>query len=266
MRYLTGLFSALLFSGNLFAANLCDSSCDLSITFPDGGSIEAIETFTITFGDGGYINDGVITTPYPAGDTITAAVGDFIIFQANGSLDLGVGGNIDYTNIQITSNGVMSLAAVEGAKTVTIQDLTLLGSCSLSISSDFKVAEDGSFHLFSGPVTASTDLTFTNYGSVSGFFEFESATLTLDETTYDISGSVLIEADGLIQMTSEEVVIDTLALATDGGGSSSDSEAVPVPGDTEQASASGGLINLLSLLVVSLLLVTARYRCVVARR
>ena len=43
MKYLTGLFSALLFSGNLFAANLCDSSCDLSITFPDGGSIEAMK-------------------------------------------------------------------------------------------------------------------------------------------------------------------------------------------------------------------------------
>ena len=90
--------------------------------------------------------------------------------------------------------------------------------------------------------------------------------LTIEEESYDITDSVLIPADALIAMTSKEVVIDARGLATDGSGSSSDSEAVPVPGDTEQASASGGLINLLSLLVVSLLLVTARYRGVVARR
>jgi len=88
--------------------------------------------------------------------------------------------------------------------------------------------------------------------------------LTIEEKSYDITDSVLIPADALIAMTSKEVVIDARGLATDG--SSSDSEAMPVPGDTEQASASGGLINLLSLLVVSLLLVTVRCRGVVVRR
>lgn len=246
MKYFVGCFLSLVFASNLFASNLCDSSCDLSITFPDGGSIEAIDTLTIIFGDGGTINNGVVTTVYPAGDTLTVAAGDFITFDANGSFVLGDGGNIDYSSIQIMSNGVMNLAAVEGAKKVLIQDLTLLGGCALNISSDFEVIQNGMFHIFSGPVTASTDLAFTSYGSVSGSFEFESATLTLDTETFYVTGAVLIEADGNLTMTSKEVVIEPAPTTN------SATEA--------SASASGGLINILSLLLLPILLVLARHR------
>jgi len=178
-------------------------------------------------------------------------------FQAGGELVLGVDGNIDYSNVQITSNGTMNLAAVGGTKTVSIQDLTLLGACTLSISSDFEVVEGGSFHLFSGLVTAAADLVFTNYGSVSGLFDFEAATLTLDDATYEINNSVLIEADGMLEMTSEEVVIDTVALSTDAD--NGDSESLPAPADSSASGASsGGLINIFSLLFISLLLVLSR--------
>ena len=253
MKYITGFFSALLFSGNLFAANLCDSSCDLSITFPDGGSIEAIEPLTIIFGVDGYI---INSEGYSSENgEISLTTGELMEFQAGGELVLGVDGNIDYSNVQITSNGTMNLAAVGGAKTVSIQDLTLLGACTLSISSDFEVVEGGSFHLFSGLVTATADLVFSNYGSVSGLFDFEAATLTLDKTIYEIDSSILIEADGMLEMTSEEVVIETVALSTDSGGS----DVPPASTDSSATGASsGGLINIFSLLFISLLLVSAR--------
>jgi hypothetical protein len=101
------------------------------------------------------------------------------------------------------------------------------------------------------------DLVFTNYGSVSGLFDFEAATLTLDDTTYEINSSVLIEVDGLLEMTSEEVVIDTVAAVVDGGGS----EVVPgSSGSSASGSASGGLFSIFSLLLISILLVSTRYR------
>jgi len=255
MKYLIGFFSALLFSGNLFAANLCDSSCDLSITFPDGGSIEAIEPLTIKFGADGFIYNA---EGYSSENgEISLATGELMKFQAGGELVLGIDGNIDYSNVQITSNGAMNLAAVGGTKTVSIQDFTLLGGCTLSMSSDFEVVEGGLFHLFSGLVTASTDLVFTNYGSVSGLFDFEAATLTLDKRVYEIDSSVLIEADGMLEMTSEEVVIDTVALSTDAD--NGDSDTLPAStGSSTSGASSGGLINIFSLLFISLLLVSSR--------
>lgn len=263
MKYLTGFFLPLLFTSNLLASNLCDSSCDLSITFPDGGSIEAVDALTVTFGDGGFVNNGIVITGYSTGDVLSLSAGESIDFQGNGSFELGSGGNIDYSDILIISNGAMDLAAVEGNKKVLIYDMTLLGSAALNISSGVDVAENGSFHIFSGPVTASTDLAFTNYGSVSGLFEFENATLTLDNETYDITGSVLIEADGQLTMTSKEVVIKQATIVTDDA-----PEDVSATDGSEPASASGGagMINLLSLFVLSVLLLSLRLQSVSSKK
>lgn len=257
MKYLAGLLLPLLFASNVFATNLCDSSCDLSITFPDGGSIAAVETFTITFGDGGFVNNGTVITGYSAGDILSIPAGESIDFQNNGSFELG-GGNIDYSDILIMSNGVMDLAAIDGNRKVLIYDMTLLGSAALNISSDFEVVESGSFHIFSGPVTASTDLVFINYGSISGAFEFENAKLTLENETYDITGSVLIEADSQLTMTSKEVVIEPVpvSIITDDASAS----------ETNEASASGGFINLFGLLAVFLLLISRRFFSIIRSR
>lgn len=264
MKYLTGYLLSLFFSSNLFASNLCDSFCDLSITFPDGGSIEAVETLTVTFGDGAFVNNGVVITGYSAGDVLSLSAGESIDFQGNGSFELGSGGNIDYSDILIISNGVMNLAAVEGYKKVFIYDMTLLGSAALNISSGVDVAENGSFHIFSGPVTASTELAFTNYGSVSGLFNFENATLTLDRETYDITGSVLIEADdGQLTMTSNEVVINAAASVTTG---TPGEESITDGSELVSASGGAGLINLLSLSVISVLLVLLRLQSVSSKK
>jgi len=62
MRYLACLFFTLLFTHNVLATNLCATSCDLIVTFPDGGSIEAVEALAITFGTGGEFNLGAVGT------------------------------------------------------------------------------------------------------------------------------------------------------------------------------------------------------------
>jgi hypothetical protein len=109
MRYLTALFFAFLFSHNVLADNLCDASCELTITFPDGGSIEATEALIITFGIDGTLNLGTTGTvnsnPQPAdidfsaGGSLPFAQGESITFGDNGSITLGAGGNIDYSNM-----------------------------------------------------------------------------------------------------------------------------------------------------------------------
>jgi hypothetical protein len=263
MKYLTGYLLSLFFSSTLFASNLCDSFCDLSITFPDGGSIEAVEMLTVTFGDGAFVNNGTVITGYSAGDVLSLSAGESIDFQGNGSFELGSGGNIDYSDILIISNGVMDLAAVEGNKKVSIYDMTLLGSAALNISSSVDVAENGSFHIFSGPVTTSTELAFTSYGSVSGLFDFEQATLTLDKETYDITGSVLIEVDGQLTMTSKEVVINTASPVTTG---TPGEESITDGSELASASGGAGLINLLSLSVMFVLMVSLRLQSVSSKK
>ena len=81
MKYLTGLLLPLLFSSNLLASDLCDSSCDLSITFPDGGSIEAVKDIEIEFGTGGYITNNGVTTGYSKGDDLELDSGESLRLQ-----------------------------------------------------------------------------------------------------------------------------------------------------------------------------------------
>ncbi len=128
------LFFSLLFflafaSTSYGAANssLCDASCNLTISFPDGGAITAIEPLTIVFGESGFINDGATTTGYPAGDTISLAAGESLSFAAGGALSLGTAGNIDYTSMRIDTSGEIDITAVGGAEQITIRDMELTG-------------------------------------------------------------------------------------------------------------------------------------------
>jgi hypothetical protein len=273
MKHLTGLFLLILLSGKTFAANLCDASCDLSISFPDGGSILAVKSLTITFGNGGFINNGSVVTGYSAGDVVSVAEGNTIDFQSNGSLDLG-NGNIDYTAIMITSNGVMNLAATQGDSKIYISDVTLLGSAALNLDSDIEVVAGGAFHMFSGPVTTSSAIVFTNNGSVSGLFDFELATLELDNEVYDVTGSILIEADRQLEISSTEtfieaepvtlsaVILNTSEEPTD----TNDAQQGQVPANTNDSVVSAtasdeggsGMINLSYLSIIALLLLTRR--------
>jgi hypothetical protein len=259
MKYLTGFLLSFFFANNLFASNLCDSSCDLSITFPDGGSIAAVEALSITFGEGAFVNNGVVITGYSAGDVLSLSAGEIINFQNNGSFELG-GGNIDYSDILIISNGVVNLAAVEGDKKIFIYNMTLLGSAALNVSSDVEVNENGLLHIFGGLVTVSTGSAITNDGSVSGLFVFEKATLTFEDEIFDITSSVLIEVDGQLSLTSKEVVINEMAATASevSPGEAGVKESATVDSESVSASAGAGLISLSSMLFMSVLLVSLR--------
>lgn len=101
MKSLFSLIFLFLFANSAFAANLCDTSCNLTITFPSGGSIEVTEALMFTFGTGGVLELGATgtintavqpdSTDYSAGGTLVLAAGESITFDAGGSLDLGAG-------------------------------------------------------------------------------------------------------------------------------------------------------------------------------
>ncbi len=127
MKYLTGLFFSLLFISNTYATGavfLCDASCDLLITFPNGGSIEAVEGLNITFGNGGELNLGEAGTvnryPQPinldflTGGNLSLVLGESITFGDNGFITLGEGGNIEYSKMCIVSTGGVVIKAVWG--------------------------------------------------------------------------------------------------------------------------------------------------------
>lgn len=151
---------------------LCDASCELHITFPDGGSIEAIEGLNLIFGAGGELNLGdagtINTNPQPAemdfsaGGNLSLAVGESITFGVNGSLILGDGGNINYSNMQLNSTGDMGIKAVGGAETINIADLTLDGGLR-SIFTAANIAIVGYFSIYS----SSVDFVAASLGTVN---------------------------------------------------------------------------------------------------
>ena len=100
---------SLLFANSVFAGDLCDPDCSLVIDFPTGGSIEAVDELTITFGDAGKIDTVATLTSYVEGETLTLNAGESIDFGSGGSFELGHFGNIDFTHISISTSGVLEL-------------------------------------------------------------------------------------------------------------------------------------------------------------
>ncbi len=281
MKYLTGLLLPLLFSSNLLASDLCDSFCDLSITFPDGGSIEAVKDIEIEFGTGGYITNNGVTTGYSRGDDLELDSGDSIVFSAGGKLVLGEGGNIDHSEMTISSNGVMNLAAVGGKKKVEIRDLNLLGNLTLNMSSDFTVTKHRLFYIESGSVVALTDLVFKNDGYVYGQFVFGDAILIQGRKKTEFSGEVFLESYQKFKIISVVVadepvieepsviveppeVVELPVVPVDIGGDVAATDSV-TPGSTSDSAieptahgVAGGFISMLSVLTVSVLLLITR--------
>ena len=273
MKYLTGLLLSLLFSNILLASDLCDSSCDLSITFPDGGSIEAIKDIEIQFGTGGYITNNGVTTGYSRGEDLEIDSGESMIFSAGSKLVLGERGNIDHSEMTITSNGVINLAAVGGKKIVEIRDLNLLGQLTLNMSSDFTVKKRRLFHIESGSVVAQTDLVFKNDGYVYGQFVFGDAILIQDGRQTAFSGAIFLESYKKFKIISvvtvdepviEEPpeVLEPPVVPVDIGGevSVTDSDASGSSSDSEPKAygSATGFISMLSLMVAAILLLFVR--------
>ena len=118
-----------------FAGELCDADCQLTIEFPDGGRIEAIESVSFRFGDGALINTGGAVTAYVSGETLTLNPGETLAFTSGGRFDLGDAGNVTYTNLVIATSGLIELTAVGGSETIRVEDgsrLALLDGPTLS--------------------------------------------------------------------------------------------------------------------------------------
>lgn len=185
MKYLIGLFFSILLLHNVQAAPLCDASCELTITFPDSGSIEAVELLTITFGDGGFINDGFVATGKAAGNIVQLSAGESIAFGAGGQMILGSGGNIDYSNMIISSSGSARLKATGGTETIFIDRLTFAGGVSITL--------DGKRISITGTVTVDP-------GSTVSLIADLAAPLSSVCTIQDANNGVTLSA-GLIDTT-----------------------------------------------------------------
>jgi len=129
----------------VFATNLCDSGCDLQISFPDGGTIEATEPLTLFFGSNGNLSLGETGTinnaiqpaslDYSSGGSLSLAAGESIQFDINGSLTLGdYGGNINYTRISIQGSFIADITAIEGTQSIYLSQLTLTGDSTFNLS------------------------------------------------------------------------------------------------------------------------------------
>ena len=134
-------------SQSVFATSLCDNSCDLEITFPNGGTIEAIEPLTIIFDIGGSLNLGVTgtinssiqlsSTDFSSGGTLILSEGESISFDANGSLETGNAGNFNYSNISIQGDSIVNITAIEGTQSIYLNTLTTTGNSIFNLSAQY---------------------------------------------------------------------------------------------------------------------------------
>lgn len=158
------------------AANLCDSDCLLSISFPSGGSIAAIEPLTISFGNSGLLDTSGSVTAYVDGETLSLNAGDSISFGTAGSFDIGTGGNIAFTDLRITTDGDLMLSATGGAERVQIQaasKLTLSGGgyfevgSSIEVEGSLEVGPGSSIHVVGSGMPAGCEISGTSGATLS---------------------------------------------------------------------------------------------------
>ena len=188
MKSLSSFIFLFLFTHSAYAGNLCETSCEFTITFPTGGSIVATEVLTFTFGTDGVLDLGATgtintavqpdSTDYSAGGALTLAAGESIDFDAGGALDLGTGGAISDTNITVTTDGEFNLQVVSEADSVYIGDITINGAGSLVITVTGAYLELGSI-VTHGDITITADAINVG-GSIDGS---ESGNISLNSTS-----------------------------------------------------------------------------------
>ena len=172
------------------AQNLCSTACELTLNFTHGGTIEAIETLTITFGEGGFINDGAVTTGYAVDETLQLNAGETLLFGTGGAFSLGNSGNIDYSAMNLVTGDIV-ITALSG------------GSVSLHGNSSFKV--DGTFELNSDlTLSAELDLSASTGTSSSGDVTLTSGTGTITVEP-ETSGSIMLANNEIISSSAPAI-------------------------------------------------------------
>ncbi len=120
MLRLTGFILLFLTFNTCFADRLCDTGCRLDIDFPTGGDIQAVNDLTIVFGQSGLINTVATTVGFVNRDSLVLHAGERLLFLPGGSFNLGEGGNLDYSQLIIQSDGEIQLSAIGGTRTLFI--------------------------------------------------------------------------------------------------------------------------------------------------
>lgn len=165
----------------VFAEDLCDQSCQLTIDFPDGGDITAVEPLIITFGNDAVVDNGATADTYSAGETISLLAGETLDFGIGGAFDIGDGGNINYTDM-IINGGALELAVTGGSETVHVYALTI-NVASMNFASGTILVGDGGQLTFNveNDVTLLSGSNLINNGSLT----VSSGTLNLNSFVWD---------------------------------------------------------------------------------
>lgn len=204
----------------VYAQNLCEPDCEFVIDFTDGGSIEAIEALTITFGEGGLINDGIVTTGFAKGEILTLNAGETLLFSPGGELNLGAAGNIDYTSMNLTANGNITLNSPAGGTSSFHGDSIITANDGLVLNSDASLSSDlglsgNSATLISGSGTITVEPT----GSIMADnpIIFLSTPLTVSDVNETLQGTENLDNSTFITQQ-DLVALEGLSMPTEPGG------------------------------------------------
>lgn len=138
MKFIKYFLFLFIVSNSAFATNVCNTSCEIVISFPNGGSIEATEPLSFLFGYNASIDRGETGTintaiqpadlDFSSGDTLALTTNESITFDTSGSLNLGTGGNFDFTSILIDGDVKFTITTENESDTVYISTMTINGS------------------------------------------------------------------------------------------------------------------------------------------
>ena len=145
MQYLLLVATLILSISTVQAQYLCTPDCELTVTFPSGGIIEAIETTTLSFGDNGELRTGLggtINTAIPPsnldfsqGGLLELVAGESINFGNDGYLSLGTAGNIIGNQFNLSTTGDFTISAISDDASIDINgELSISGTLQITAS------------------------------------------------------------------------------------------------------------------------------------
>lgn len=212
-------------ASTVHAENLCDLNCTLSISFPTGGTIEAVESLTITFGDGGLVDTAGSVTAYLDGETLILNANESLVFGSGGRFDIGTFGNFDYTNLAITTGGTITLIAEGGDEQIQIPadgKLSFLGGAAFNLNSSIvnsgtlEIGTNTSLNVFGPGAPSGCEITSSSGATIS---VNGSNSVTIDNnlscnTTYTLllNSPILVAGTLTIVDTESNTAIGTLTL------------------------------------------------------
>lgn len=207
------------------AQTLCSTSCELNINFTDGGSIEAVEALTITFGEGGFINDGVVTTGFAKDENVQLNAGESLVFSAGAEFNLGSAGNIDYSAMNLNASDIIisapsaGIVSVHGDSSFTVgntfelnSDLSLSAELDLSVSATATPSSGATLMSGTGSITVQPGTTGAIILANNQVISSSTATVSLVEINQIQTSNVVIIDPIVISPIETPIVIPPLEI------------------------------------------------------